>query len=81
MTRGTPADLAHLEARLRQTGHWTDQTAMSETDARRLLYERIEGLDWKAAREDALPFVRDARSIESWGSELFREAAEKIEFE
>lgn len=78
VARGIVPDLEHLEARLRQSGHWTDERPLTSEDAARLLRKRIEAVDWRQAREDALPFVRDARSLELWGSELFIEAAGRI---
>jgi len=37
-------------------------------------------VNWKQAAEDALPFVRDPRSIELWGAQLFKDAAGRIEW-
>jgi predicted nucleotidyltransferase component of viral defense system len=78
VARGIPLDLAHLEARLRQSGHWKDDRALMAEDARRLLDERITSINWKQAAEDALPFIRDPRALELWGPDLFREAAGRI---
>jgi predicted nucleotidyltransferase component of viral defense system len=76
-----PADLNHLEARLRQSGHWKEDGPLKEDDARRMLGKRIADIDWRQAVEDALPFVRDPRSLELWGTDLFREAAGRVRFE
>jgi len=81
VARGIRPDRAHLEARLRQSGHWNEERPLSTDDVSRLLAERIEGIDWAQARQDAEAFVRDARSLELWGAELFTEAAGKIEWE
>lgn len=78
VSRGLTPDLAHLEARLRQSGHWKEGRPLDIADADRLLRERIEAIDWRQAREDALPFVRDARALELWGSALFAETVGKI---
>jgi hypothetical protein len=78
IARGVPMDMAHLEARMRQSGHWTVGRALEAEDAHRILSGRIEAMDWKQAVEDALPFVRDSRSVELWGAGLFREAIARI---
>lgn len=75
-----PVDRQHLEARLRRSGHWNGESPFTETDAKQMLGKRIESIDWKQARDDVTPFVRDSRSLELWGAELFTEAAEKIQF-
>ncbi|MBL8967903.1 MAG: nucleotidyl transferase AbiEii/AbiGii toxin family protein [Spirochaetaceae bacterium] len=78
VARGVPVDVAHLEARLRQSGHWKEGRALGVEDVKRLLLERIAAVDWKQAVEDALPFVRDPRAMGLWGTELFRETAARI---
>lgn len=78
VSHGISPDLAHLEARLRQSGHWMEGRALDATDTDHLLRERIEAVDWRQAREDALPFVRDPRALELWGSALFIDTVGKI---
>ena len=78
IARGVPMDLMHLDARMRQSGHWTESRPLSTADARTLLADRIEGIDWKKAAEDVLPFVRDPRALDLWSTDLFREAASRI---
>ncbi len=76
--RGVTPDISHLEARLRQSGHWTGESRLCVEDARSLLLDRVATVDWKQAVEDVLPFVRDPRSVELWGVDLFRAALERI---
>ncbi len=78
IARGVPADLAHFEARLRQSGHWKEERTLAVEDARGLLASRIASINWNKAAEDAAPFVRDPRSLELWGKALFDEAAARI---
>lgn len=73
-----PIDVPHLEARLRQSGHWKEKRAVAADDVRRLIDERIGAIDWKQAAEDALPFLRDPRSVDMWEAALFTEAAGRI---
>lgn len=80
IARGVRPDLPHLAARLRQSGHWTEERAPAAAELGRLLAERIEAIDWRQAREDVEPFVRDLRALESWGPELFTEAAGRIDW-
>ena len=78
ISRDMPIDVAHLESRMRQSGHWSEKRSLEVGDVQRLLLERIQAVDWKQAREDALPFVRDSRSLDLWGSQLFIEAMQRI---
>lgn len=76
--RKTPLDLAHLEARMRQTGHYDGKGALTEKRFRALLAERIAALDIGQARRDVMPLLRDARSADAWSKELFTAAAGAI---
>lgn len=78
--KGIQADLQHLEARLRQSGHLTGPGLFSPEDARRLLQEKIQTISWTQAAEDVVPFIRDPRSTGLWGAKLFMEAVERIEY-
>jgi hypothetical protein len=78
VARGTQVDMPHLEARLRQSGHWTEDRAFGARDLQQLLEARIVAVDWKQAAADARPFISDPRSIELWGPQLFKEAAGRI---
>ena len=72
--------LSHLEQRMRQSGDWTEDKALSRADLRDLLSAAIEILDVEAARREVEPFVRDPRALELWSREFFRNVAERIVF-
>jgi len=76
--RGVVPDLDHLEARLRQSGHWADGLRLGAEAVRGLLLERVASVDWRQAVEDVLPFVRDPRSVELWNADLFRTVVDRI---
>ncbi len=76
--RGIPVQLAHLEARMRQSGHWNSTEALSENAFRTLLEQRIRELDVNSARMDVQNFVRDQASISLWSKEFFLQVAEKM---
>ena len=72
--------LSHLEQRIRQSGDWTEDKALSRADLRDLLSAAIEILDVEGARREVEPFVRDPRALELWSREFFRNVAERIVF-
>ena len=74
----TPLDLAHLEARMRQSGHYDDQSALDEFRFHTLLSRRIEGLDIAAARSEVERFLPDPATVEVWSRDFFRALADKI---
>lgn len=76
--RGTQLDLPHLEARMRQSGHYDDGSPLTEARFREILAERIASLDVARAKADVVRFLPDASSVEVWSREFFAAVAERI---
>lgn len=76
--RDTRLNLAHLEARLRQTGHYRDDSSLDLATAKQMLHARIEDLDVAAAQADVERFLvhRDATTI--WSRDFFHAVCDKI---
>ena len=70
--------LAHLEQRMRQTGHWTVSASLTEADVRDLLTKRIEKVDIDQIRREVEPFVKDAAALAIWSKEFFRDVASRL---
>jgi hypothetical protein len=71
IARKTPLHLAHLEARMRQSGNWHRQEPLTSSALLELLEDKIRHLNIQAAISDILPFVRDRRKIEIWSQDFF----------
>jgi predicted nucleotidyltransferase component of viral defense system len=71
-------NLAHLEQRMRQTGHWQADQPLTAQAFSELLNEAIEQLDVDQARRDVAPFVKDRRMLDIWSREFFRDVAGRI---
>ncbi|RLE20790.1 MAG: nucleotidyl transferase AbiEii/AbiGii toxin family protein [Acidobacteria bacterium] len=76
--RATELDLGHLEARMRQSGHFIDDQPLDERRFRSMLRERIGQLDIDAARTDVERFLIDRSTVSVWSREFFLAVAEKI---
>jgi predicted nucleotidyltransferase component of viral defense system len=70
--------LAHLEQRMRQTGHWTGNRSLKPAAFQELVLERIEALNIEQIRGEVEPFVRNPESLALWSKEFFNELASKI---
>ncbi|WP_282753529.1 nucleotidyl transferase AbiEii/AbiGii toxin family protein [Desulfuromonas thiophila] len=70
--------LAHLEQRLRQSGHWQGTAPLTEGDFRNLLLAAIEELNVDQARAEVLPFVRQPQALDLWSREFFASIARNI---
>lgn len=72
-------NIVHLEQRMRQTGHWSGDTHLSEVSFREMLHDAIERLEVKQAHNDVAPFVKDRQMIALWSREFFHDVAQRIQ--
>jgi hypothetical protein len=74
-------NLAHLEQRMRQTGHWSGDKNLSPVIFTDLLFEAIDRLDVNQARKDVAPFVKDQQLLALWSHDFFQDVASRIKAE
>ncbi|WP_254278492.1 nucleotidyl transferase AbiEii/AbiGii toxin family protein [Geobacter sulfurreducens] len=72
-------NLAHLEQRMRQTGHWSGDLPLSPAAFRELLSDSIDRLDVDQARNDVTPFVKDQQALALWSHDFFRDVARRVQ--
>ena len=70
-SRNTPINVAHLGAKLQQTGQVERGQEFGLDDAARLLRSRFESIDYGQAKADVLPFIRDPHSLDVWSADFF----------
>jgi predicted nucleotidyltransferase component of viral defense system len=70
--------LAHLEQRMRQTGHWKGPAPLTAGDLRDLLSKRIEKVDIDQVRREVEPFVKGPAALAIWSKEFFLDVASRI---
>ena len=69
--REIPVHLAHLQARMEQTGPWTGRDPLTLEALRGRLSERFAEIDFEAAKSDVRPFIHDAEELALWSGEFF----------
>lgn len=74
-------NLAHLEQRMRQTGHWNGDISLSPVAVTDLLFDAIDRLDVNQARKDVAPFVKDQQILALWSHDFFNDVAGRIKVE
>ncbi len=70
--------LAHLEARMVQSGHWPADEPLTAARLRERLAETIDAVDLAQARSEVEPFVRDPDSLALWSPAFFHDVASRI---
>ena len=75
--RGIPVNLDHLQSRMKQSGHLAPGNSLDEILFRRLLSEKITGLNVDLAKADVERFLVNPTAIMVWSREFFFGVAEK----
>jgi predicted nucleotidyltransferase component of viral defense system len=78
MTKGTNLNTEHLKARLVQSDKWKEEDSFTIVDAKRLLCERFDNIDYQQAKNDVLPFIKDPASLELWSADFFKGITESL---
>jgi predicted nucleotidyltransferase component of viral defense system len=76
---GISLNLEHLEARLKQSGHWNSEAKLDAEAFRALLRDRISQVDFEQAKKDVIPFVPDVSALQSWSKALFLALVDRIQ--
>lgn len=70
--------LAHLEHRMRQSGHWREGASLTPQSFQQLLQEGIDRLNVDQARAEVMPFVRSPEMLALWSRDFFRDIGSQI---
>lgn len=80
VARGIPVNLPHLEVRMRQSGHWSEDP-LTEKTLHRLLEEKFRSVEIKKITEEMGIFLRNPDEIQLWSSEFFLDVARRVRIE
>ena len=69
---------AYLENKLRQSGHWHQQTSFSENAFKLWAKSRLESVNIPLAKKDIVRFIKNPRALDGWSCELFNEALDAL---
>ena len=73
-----PLHMEHLEQRMRQTGDWTGENALTHDALGDLLTQAIDRLDVEQARREVMPFLKQPESVSVWSREFFKDVAGRM---
>lgn len=77
--RRFPLNLAHMEARMRQSGDWSLEAPLDADSLRKRLEERFGSIDFDQAKEDIAPFLKDPRELSLWSDRFFMDLISLIQ--
>lgn len=78
LSRSTPVNLGHLNARLRQTGYLAAGESLNIDQLKQGLTEHFSQIDFKAAAQDVRPFIADVGTLDLWCAELFQQVTQSL---
>ena len=78
LSRNTPVNLNHLNARLLDSGFEGAQEDLSLDEIKAILRRRFESIDFDQAREDVIPFIRDPSAVDIWSRDFFVAITENL---
>lgn len=76
--KNVPLNLNHLEKRLQQTGHFSINHCFTAQTLQKLLFERMETMDFEKAKQDVSPFLKDRAAVDVWCREFFMEISKRM---
>jgi predicted nucleotidyltransferase component of viral defense system len=79
--REVPVRIEFLEEKMRQTGHYSDESPLDRDKLINLLNARIDDLDIDRAKEDVVRFLQNSHRIDGWTLGIFRKAVDLIKFD
>lgn len=78
---GIPLNLAHLEERMKQLSHFSEESPLTPKLFFQLLNEKIEKINWSLAADDVRAFVPDPKLLDLWSAAFFKDLARRIQIE
>ena len=70
--------ISHLESRMRQSGDYAEDEALTPERLQVLLHQAVDNLDVEQARREVAPFVRDQRALDVWSHDFFRQIITRV---
>ena len=78
LAHNASVNLAHLRARLEDSGMLKKEDTFGLDEIKSMLNNRFETIDFEQAKQDVLPFITDKSQLELWNEEFFKAITQNI---
>lgn len=78
--KGVPLHVKHFLIRARDSRNWSE-SAISKEQIQALLRQKIETVSFDRIKEDIIRFIPDARVLDIWSPQYFKDLVERIKFD
>ena len=79
LAKGAPVNLAHLKARLVDSGFIGEDFQLDRESLIGLLNERFAEIDYEQAKQDVLPFIKDKSKLNLWSAAFFSDITKNLQ--
>ncbi len=76
LSRNTELNVDHLAQRMKQSGH-INKESLTVSDVNKMLTEKFRLTDYKAAKADIGPFIKNKNELDLWSKEFFVSVTEE----
>lgn len=79
--RSTPINIVYLEAKLRDSGHYTSKMQLTRSKLIEMLKQKFSKIDFEKAKDDVRPFLKKDQilALDNWSPELFSALADETQ--
>lgn len=78
LAHNASVNLAHLRARLEDSGMLNKEDTFGLDELKSMLNNRFETIDFEQAKQDVLSFITDKSQLELWNKEFFKDITQNI---
>ncbi len=78
IARNATVNMRHLKARLVDSGAVNADFKMTKDSLIELLDNKFSSIDFDAAKEDVLPYIKDKKALSLWSKDFFMQITKKI---
>ena len=79
LAKGAAVNLAHLKARLVDSGFIGEKYPLDRDRLIGLLNERFADIDYEQAKQDVLPFIKDKSKLNLWSAAFFTDITKNLQ--
>lgn len=78
LSRGTAVNLAHITARLAQSGYFPAENKITLEGLKEILCKRFADIDYAQAKQDVVPFIKNPSAPDVWNADFFCQITEGL---
>lgn len=80
LQKGIQVNKNQLRERMIQSGHLNEKDNFTEKILKKMLFEKIDNIDYDLAKKDVMPFLKDQTYLDLWSRNFFHSIVENYSF-